>query len=315
MTSPSVPIISLKVGATTESFSVIKKLGEGGFGAVFQVQNRNVQNFALKIIKCGSKGTYKSAAAEIQTLMNLNHGNIIKIYASDWIQDNWLGTQHACILMEFCDGGDLNQRLHKQSLVSQNLGWMLQTADALNYLHSRNIVHRDLKPKNILLTLQQDVKIADFGLARQYQAWILSYDRNFDIFQYYMQTCAGTPPWMAPEVFEGHYTNKADIFALAVIFYAIAERRYAIFNREILYGAFVENVGIGPAMYSNGKQLYPDFSLSTPRALQELVRDMLSLNQHCRPESQAVLERIKSIKQNFDFPLLLQNSTAEGGCC
>ena len=219
-----------------------------------------------------------------------------------------LGTPHACILMEFCDGGNLNQWLYRQSSDSQNLEWMLQTADALNYLHSRNIVHRDLKPENILLTLQQDVKIADFGLARQYEAWILSYDRNFDIFQYYMQTCAGTSPWMAPEVFEGHYTNKADIFALAVIFYAIAERRYATFNNgERYYGAFMANVGIGPAIYSNGRQLYPHFSLSTMRALKELVQDMLSLNQHHRPESQQVLERIKLIKQNFDFPILHQN--------
>jgi len=85
----------------------------------------------------------------------------------------------------------------------------------------------------VLLTNKDDVKIADFGLAREYIAlkcadpeneWLTYYK------QYYMNTFAGTPHWIAPEVFRGHYTQKADVFSLGVIFFAILERDYVTFE-------------------------------------------------------------------------------------
>ena len=151
-----------------------------------------------------------------------------------------------------------------------NLKWMSQIADALSYLHSKRIVHRDLKPENVLLTNDQQVKRADFGLAREYIAlkradpvneWLTIYKK------YYMNTFAGSPHWVAPEVFRGRYTQEADVFSPGVIFFAILERDYDTFQRKRYYGAFVQlkwvgRVGLGHAMAWN-KYAEVEFSLAT----------------------------------------------------
>ena len=96
------------------------------------------------------------------------------------------------------------------------------------YLNSRGVLHRDLKPENVLLTEMEDVKLADFSLAREYTA--LKTDTRLDddswpggYTQYYMDSEVGTPFWVAAEVFDHDYTEKADVFSLGVLFCAILE--------------------------------------------------------------------------------------------
>lgn len=121
------------------------------------------------------------------------------------------------ILTEFYVGGNLNERLHRPSSDLMNFKWMRQMTAGLAFLHSKNIAHRDLKPENVLLTATEDVKLADFGLAREFvvvlnaearltdDSWIGEYAKH------YMSSEAGTVSWMAPEVFKHRYTEKADV--------------------------------------------------------------------------------------------------------
>ena len=87
--------------------------------------------------------------------------------------------------------------------------WMIQTADAVAHLHSCNVVHRDLKADNVLLTASEDVKLGDFGLAREYialkRADVQLYDGSWltNYTQYYMQSGIGPIHWVAPEFFRG----------------------------------------------------------------------------------------------------------------
>ena len=98
----------------------------------------------------------------------------------------------------------------------------------------------------MLLTATEDVKLADFGLAREYTAlkgidvkqdegsWLTSYT------QYYMNSGVGPIHWVAPEFFAGRYTEKADVFSLGTLFFAILERDFIEIDGKAIYGAFVK---------------------------------------------------------------------------
>lgn len=218
-------------------------LGQGGFGTVSLVKDAaTAELLALKDIECGQNPTaITSALAEITALRSLSHPSIIKVIAADHFSER-SGIPHVRILMEYCSGGNLNDRLARPGYdPMKNLKWMRQITDALAYLHSRNTVHRDLKPENVLLTDQvnEDIKLADFGLARKYIA-LRQANTELNDAQYYMQTGVGTLHFLAPEVFAGHYTEKSDVFSLGVLFYAIVERCFVqLPNGKRMYGAFV----------------------------------------------------------------------------
>ena len=72
---------------------------------------------------------------------------------------------HMLLLTDYCAGRNLNERLNRPSSEELNFKWMLQASDALAYLHSCRVVHRDLKLDNVRVTAEEDVKLADFGLA------------------------------------------------------------------------------------------------------------------------------------------------------
>ena len=105
---------------------------------------------------------------------------------------------------------------------------------------------------------------------------------------------------MAPEVFRNHYTQKADVFSLGVIFFAILERDYDTFQGKRYYGAFVQlewegKVGLGFAMNRN-KYAEVKFSLAnqgSTRSQRRLTYDALSYNANDRPTAKAVYERIR----------------------
>ena len=263
-----------------------RALGQGGFGTVSLVK----ELFALKDIACQNPTAISSALAEINTLRSLSHPCIIKVIEADHLFDRFQ-IPHVRILMEYCSGGNLNDRLTRPGYdLMKNLKWMRQIADALAYLHSHNTVHRDLKPENVLLTDQvnEDIKLADFGLARKYIA-LRQANTELNDAQYYMQTGVGTLHYMAPEVFAGHYTEKSDVFSLGVLFYAIVERRFAQFpDGKRMYGAFVSTltngmVGLGFAMVNiNGYQNSMVTFTQASASVQQLIKNVLSPYYHQR---------------------------------
>lgn len=275
-------------------------LGQGAFGTVSRVRDTvTAEVFALKDIACQTDPTaITSALHEINTLRSLSHPNIIKLIAADQLLD-MQGT-HVLILMEYCSGGNLNDRLARPDYDPlKNLKWMRQIAAALAYLHSCNTVHRDLKPENVLLTdqLHEDIKLADFGLARKYIALKQINARLVNDAQYYMQTVAGTPYWMAPEVFAGHYNEKSDVFSLGVLFFAIVERGFIqMANGKRMYGAFVSTptdgmVGLGYAMANGYPNSMVTFTQASPN-VQQLIQNVLSYHYHQRMSASDVRARV-----------------------
>ena len=179
---------------------------------------------------------------------------------------------------------------------------MRQIAAGTAYLHSSMVVHRDLKPENVLLTDNEDIKLADFGLAREYIAlkqnrrqrdygsWMTTF------VKFYMETFCGTPHWMAPEVFRGHYTAKANVFSPGVLFYAILERDFIRdFDGKKYYGAFKSipgggKVGLGYAMAKYDPNISIGFSSQAQGSLlmQSSALDVLKYNMNDRPNAQDI---------------------------
>lgn len=128
------------------------------------------------------------------------------------------------LVMEYCDGGDLNQYLLSRPPDSQrNHSVVRQLCSALAFLHSLGITHRDLKPDNVLVCVTPRgpvVKVADFGLSKMSEGLL-----DGDLTRQHFSSTCGSDFYMAPEVWGGLiYSAQADIFSLGVMFWAVLER-------------------------------------------------------------------------------------------
>ncbi|KAI4827688.1 hypothetical protein KUCAC02_031066 [Chaenocephalus aceratus] len=216
-------------------------------------------------------------------------------------------------VMEFCEGGDLNQFiLSRRPNPLTNNSFMLQLTSAVAFLHENNIVHRDLKPDNILISERSGtpvLKVADFGLSKVC-AGIGNTNvgedknKNINVNKFWLSSACGSDFFMAPEVWEGHYTAKADIFALGIIIWAMLERITFIdaeSKRELL-GTYVRQgvdiVPVGEALLENPKMV-----LNIPQkrrscmsdGVRKLLQEMLAVNPQDRPDAVQLQTRMDQV--------------------
>ena len=115
--------------------------------------------------------------------------------------------------MEFVNGKQLFEKITEQEnqtfTETTAARYMKALFNAINHCHSQDIIHRDIKPDNIMITKNDEVKLIDFGLSKA-----TTNNRN-------LTTVAGTPYYMAPEVLEGSYSKKADLWSLGVLLYTL----------------------------------------------------------------------------------------------
>ena len=282
------------------------ELGSGAFGTVYKVfDTKRRTDCALKVIEYRNLSNKKRVMREIDTIKKVSSSRIIQYF--DYVF--WQKQSSFLILTEFCAGGDLNSRLNMPSSIETNLKWVMQLSEALSYLHTRTpaILHRDLKADNVLLTKTQDVKLGDFGLAREYVALKNIGPNPDDMVEYYMASGYGPIHWVAPEFFQQRYTEKADIFSLGGIFYAIFSRDWIVVSSEKMYGVFAkhlrhEKVGLGYAMAhmgENAKEKPLQISFQGSESLKCLIRSMLDYATHNRPSATEVNKRARKILASY----------------
>uniref|UniRef100_A0A6Q2WXH4 Protein kinase domain-containing protein n=1 Tax=Esox lucius TaxID=8010 RepID=A0A6Q2WXH4_ESOLU len=218
-------------------------------------------------------------------------------------------------VMEFCEGGDLNQFiLSRRPDPRTNNSFMLQLTSAVAFLHENNIVHRDLKPDNILISERSGapvLKVADFGLSKVCAGLggagkdREGENRNVvNVNKFWLSSACGSDFYMAPEVWEGHYTAKADIFALGIIIWAMLERITFIdaeSKRELL-GTYVRQgadiVPVGEALLENPKMVLniPQRRKSSMSdGVKKLLQDMLAVNPQDRPNALELQNRVDQV--------------------
>lgn len=207
----------LKDGAepvTIGDFSVSKKLGQGGMGAVFRAKQISLdREVALKVLARHLVDDEKFVSRfqrEARVMARLDHQNIIRCHSVGNENGLWY------LAMEYVDGYTLLDLIDKHGKlpVGDALYITLCVADALNYAHELNLVHRDIKPDNVLINKKGVVKLADLGLAKP---------MNDDLSMTASGVGAGTPTYMAPEQMRSakDVDGRADIYALGGMLYVM----------------------------------------------------------------------------------------------
>lgn len=175
-------------------------LGRGGFSNVFLCKSKNYNHaFAVK-----RAFRHKMTKLEFKNMISLNHPNIVKLY--DAFDDDI--SQY--LVMEYCSNGTIYQkgRLSYEKFVF----YARQIIEALVFCHANNIAHRDIKPENVLIDQFDHIKLADFGLSKQ-----------FDINENSTDECGSLLPF-PQEMFQKEQIDpfKADIYDLGITFYYMA---------------------------------------------------------------------------------------------
>jgi calcium-dependent protein kinase len=205
----NVDLILKNDALVTDLYEVLGFIGKGGFSSVFKVKHKN--SGTVRAIKEFTKdGKTNKLPNEISIQRSMSHPNITKAY--EWFEDK----DHYYLVTEYLSGGDLIEAVGKFSKFGEVevAVIMKQLMSSLSYLHSKNVIHRDIKPQNIMLEQKPNnveiaIKIIDFGLSEYC-------DLGGSLKEF-----AGTPAFMAPEMFKGKYNNRSDIWSCGLIMYIL----------------------------------------------------------------------------------------------
>jgi non-specific serine/threonine protein kinase len=218
------------IGTSVSHYTIIRKLGSGGMGVVFEAEDERLgRRVALKFLPQGlgqDPQSLERFQREARAASALNHPNICTVYA---IEEH---DRRPFIVMELLEGQTLADTIGRQPMeLMKLLDLGIQITDALESAHAKGIVHRDIKPANIFITPRGQVKILDFGLAKidasrragtslatSQAETVVARD---DLTQ--AGTTVGTVAYMSPEQARGQLTDaRTDLFSLGTVLYQMA---------------------------------------------------------------------------------------------
>ena len=197
---------------TLGRYEIIRELGQGAMGTVYLGKDPSIQRqVAIKTLNYAEIAAEELAEVkgrffrEAEAAGKLSHPNIVTIYD--------VGEDHdmAYIAMELLVGQNLTHSCQKGDLLplKRVLNIVALVAEALGYAHDKQVVHRDIKPANIMLMKNDQVRVADFGIAR-----VMSSSKT------HTGVIFGTPSYMSPEQVAGKKVDgRSDLFSLGIVFY------------------------------------------------------------------------------------------------
>ena len=207
-------------------YEYISTIGKGSYGIVRLYKDRKIKSmkYAIKSIKKDffNLNSIENILKEIEILRSLDHPNIVKYFES-YEDENYLH-----IVMEYIPGESLYQIIKNNNNKKINFKEkdikeiILNLLKAVSFLHKKKIVHRDLKLENILFSIPNDyssLKIIDFGLSS-----------NFTLKK--EKFIVGTPYYMSPEMIEGIYHYKSDLWSIGVILYCLITGKYPFNGKD-----------------------------------------------------------------------------------
>lgn len=202
-------------------YRVIRELGKGATATVYLCDDpENNRQIALKVVQFGQDATAASRRlrklfqTEGMVAQRLDHPNIVRVY------DAVVESDHAYLAMEYVEGFSLeaHTRIDRLLPLHRAIGIIFKCCMALDHAYRQGVIHRDIKPANIMVTANDEPKIADFGLA-------LNLHKDMDRDSTFI-TGVGSPAYMSPEQIKGYPLNqKTDLYSLGVVLYQLLTGR------------------------------------------------------------------------------------------
>jgi serine/threonine-protein kinase len=190
-------------GQVLGKYKILSPLGSGGFGSVYLAQDTWIDKKVAIKVPHRQGLDFGELLREPRLLASVSHPNIVAITTAEK-QDNIF-----FIVMEYVQGETLENiiALHGALDLHRALDFTCQICNAVDHAHRQGVIHRDLRPANVLVTEHDMAKVADFGTSR------------FLEIAAHGTTVIGSPPYMAPEQFQGKAVFASDIYSLGVTMY------------------------------------------------------------------------------------------------
>ncbi|XP_008189854.1 testis-specific serine/threonine-protein kinase 1-like isoform X2 [Acyrthosiphon pisum] len=200
----------------THGYTVGRSVGSGSYATVkIAHSERHKCNVAIKIVSKLQEATdylEKFLPREIEVVKGLKHDNLIRYYQA-------IETTHRVyIIMEYAENGSLLDIIKRDGRIDDNRArkWFMELVNAIEYCHTKGVVHRDIKCENLLMDTSYNIKLSDFGFARNNMI-----KKNGQMKT--SSTFCGSYAYASPEILKGipYQPNTSDIWSIGVVLYAM----------------------------------------------------------------------------------------------
>lgn len=238
------------------SYKILNKFSEGGMAMIYKALQPSLKRtVVIKKLKDPNREIIRRFKKEALLSASFHQENLVAIYDFLYINRSYY------LVMEYVDGEDLRTVIDHMAPIPSNLAALiiLGIARGLEYTHARNIIHRDIKPSNILLAHGGEVKLIDFGVAKDDISTRLTLTGMI----------VGTPAYMAPEQANGDpLSPQSDIFSLGILLYEMITgvKPFQGENNTEVLAKIVRNRYIGP------EKINPDIPYRLRRIVKKALR-------------------------------------------
>ncbi|WWC91198.1 uncharacterized protein L201_006140 [Kwoniella dendrophila CBS 6074] len=248
------------------TYKNLVKIGQGASGGVYTCHDRHGLPVAIKQMNLEKQPKQDLIINEILVMRESAHPNIVNF------KDSYLWKGDLWVIMEYMEGGSLTDVVTAHCMSEAQIAAVSrEVCEGLRHLHSKGVIHRDIKSDNILLSINGDVKLTDFGFCA----------RIADPLHTKRTTMVGTPYWMAPEVVKrNEYGPKVDIWSLGILAIEMLEGEPPYLNENPVRALYL--------IATNGTPKVKDWDrLSTN--FRDYLRCTLTVDAEIRPTADQLL--------------------------
>jgi serine/threonine protein kinase len=201
------------LGQHVGKYQILSNLGSGGFGTVFLARDTWIDKKVAIKVPHRQSGDFDELLQEPRLLAALDHPNIVGIITAEKTDGVFF------IVMEYVKGESLEGVLDREKAIDvpRSLNFVAQILKGVEHAHDNQVLHRDLRPANVLVSENGTAKVADFGTSRFLE-------------KSHATTVIGSPPYMAPEHFQGRAVLASDIYSVGVMFYQMLTGQLPFFS-------------------------------------------------------------------------------------